>query len=110
MIIKPTVGRMVWYRPSQYDVEECRAVQHDTEQPCHAMVAYVWNDRLVNLVVYDHDGVYFTRSSVRLLQDDDVLPDNSGYAEWMPYQKGQAAKAEALEQELKTKAVETCLT
>ena len=30
-----------------------------------------------------------------LLQDDDAAPAQGGYAEWMDYQKGQAAKAEA---------------
>jgi hypothetical protein len=92
---------MVWYRPSEYDVNEGGMTAHsgDAPQPLSAEVVYVWNDRLVNLRVYDHAGTFFTRSNVRLLQDDDVLPDNSGYAEWMPYQQGQAVRAEAREKE-----------
>jgi len=34
------------------------------------MVAYVWHERMVNLVVFDHYGRTFNQTSVPLLQDD----------------------------------------
>jgi hypothetical protein len=101
-MITPTVGRVVWYRPSEWDVGQGMAT--DYKQPFVALVAYVHTDHLVNLVVWDHNGTFFSRAEVRLKQGDEILPDNSGYAEWMPYQKGQAAKAEALEKKLETQS------
>lgn len=92
-MIKPTVGRVVLYWPST--VQE----GSDTSQPFAATVAYVWNDRMVNLSVTDHNGRQFGVTSVPLLQDGDVRTGGM-CCEWMPYQKGQAAKTEALEKQL----------
>jgi hypothetical protein len=96
-MIKPTVGRVVWYRPSGFD--RTQMTIHDHEQPLAAIVAYVWSDTCVNLTVSDHDGTTHARTSV-YLQQDDREAQSSPYCEWMPYQKGQAAKAEALEARL----------
>jgi hypothetical protein len=85
-MIKPSVGRVVWYRPEHVDPEE---------QPFAAIVTYVWNDRLVNLAVFDHYGVIQTRTSALLVQEGDPKPEVGSYAEWMPYQIGQAKKHEA---------------
>jgi hypothetical protein len=104
MTIKPTVGRMVWYRPNERDVNAGGMFAHsgDDPQPFHAMVVFVHSDFAVNLVVYDHRGTQFARPSVHLAQDGGPARlQGEAYCEWMPYQKGQAAKAEALEQELK---------
>lgn len=98
-MIKPTVGRMVWYRPNDYDktgMHFQEPAEGQEAQPFHAMVVYVHHDRAVNVVGYDHNGYQFTRSSVQLLQDDDPAPEAGGYCEWMEYQKGQAKKYEAL--------------
>lgn len=88
IVIQPSIGRRVWYRPA---VHEAVAV-YDRAQALDAGIVYVWNDRMVNLLVTDHAGQTHIRTSVTLLQDDDA-PANStgGYAEWMPYQKGQKA-------------------
>lgn len=91
-MITPTIGRVVWYRPAS----------HDGDQPLCALVTYVHSDTMVNLAVFDPNGNPFAATSVPLRQDDDPAPAGS-YAEWMPYQKGQAAKAEALEQKLAEK-------
>jgi hypothetical protein len=56
----------------------------------------VWSDTCVNLVVFNANGVPYNRTSVLLVQDANPVP-GSQYCEWMPYQKGQAAKTEALE-------------
>jgi hypothetical protein len=104
MIIAPTPGRVVWYRPTK----EEDALAFREEKPLAAIVAYVWNDRLVNLMVIDGGGCTFERKSVQLVQDGDAYPPSRGYCEWMPYQKGQAAKTEALEKDLHRLADDGC--
>jgi len=100
-MITPTVGRVVWYHPDQRDrLGITSLVINDASQPCAAHIAYVWSPRLVNLLVIDHDGNSHSRRSVVLNQGDRFDIDASPYCEWMPYQKGQAAKTEALEQKL----------
>lgn len=96
-MIKPTVGRKVWYRPSAWDKTGPGAMQAGTDAPLDATVVCVHGDRMVNLVVLDANGNMHKRPSVTLLQDDDKPNEGASYAEWMPYQQGQAAKAEALE-------------
>lgn len=116
-VIKPTVGRIVWYRPS-YDVRlmtfDNNMTVYDNKMPLAAQIVWVWSDTCVNLDVIDHAGVHHQRTSVTLLQalsrdarvgesvefgEPEPISDNlsRGYCEWMPYQKGQAAKTEALE-------------
>lgn len=89
-MIKPTIGRVVLVHGSNVQ-------NNGPEQPCAALVAFVWSDRLINVGGVNHSGIAFAATSVPLLQDDDVAPtDGSTYAEWMPYQKGQAAKYDEL--------------
>jgi len=87
-MIKPTIGRVVWYHPSE--------LEGISDQPLAALVAYVWSDTLVNLAVFDSNGTSSGRTSVFLFQGDGERPA-SCFAEWMPYQLGQAAKTEAAE-------------
>jgi hypothetical protein len=54
----------------------------------------------VNLVAFDHYGCGGSRLEVELCQGD-TAPIEREYCEWMPYQKGQAVKTEALESQLK---------
>ena len=96
-MIKPTVGRKVWYRPSPFDKTGIGAMQVAGEQPLDATVIAVWGERCVNLQVIDITGKTFTKMSATLLQEGDAPPPvegGGGYAEWMPYQQGQA-KAQA---------------
>lgn len=94
-LIPPTPGRVVWYWPSQQEIDAKSITVIDQGQPLAATVAHVWHDRMVNLSVVDQAGVQFRRTSVQLLQDGDERPRTSEgpFAEWMPYQLGQAAKA-----------------
>ena len=96
-MIKPTVGRKVWYRHDKSPVllgdNKYLQPSQISDQPMDATVVYVWDDRMVNLHVMDHYGNVFNRTSVKLLQDDDAIPEKGGYAEWMPYQQGQARVA-----------------
>ena len=89
-MITPTVGRVVWYHPGRD--------QHITidNQPCAALICFVYSDTKVNLVVFDHYGAGGSRQAVELCQGE-TAPGGCEYCEWMPYQKGQAAKTEALE-------------
>ena len=86
-MITPTVGRVVWFCPHVTDKE---MQVHDPRQLCNAHIVYVWNDRTVNLAVHDQNGTPFARTSVRLLQDDDLKPEQGFFACWMPYQKAVA--------------------
>lgn len=88
-MIQPTVGRVVWYWPDGPKVDQPRA----------AIIASVHSDTCVNLLVIDENGGTHGATSVHLHQGGVSVPPLP-YAEWMPYQKGQAAKTEALEKKL----------
>lgn len=96
-IIKPTVGRVVWYWPSPDEIRGHYGFRYYSDlqrppQPCDAHVLYVHDDRLVNLLVMDHYGNPHVRTSTILVQEDDPKPDDRGFCQWMPYQVGQAKK------------------
>jgi len=93
-IIKPTVGRMVHFYPPRTFLGRLT-----DGSPLAAVIARVWCDSCVNLTVFDFDGHPVAVSSVYLVQGDTPIPDTA-YACWMPYQKGQAAKTEALQAQL----------
>ncbi len=95
-VIKPTVGRVVWFYPSQNTVEAGFARHADGGGPYAALIAHVWNDRMVNLSVFDANGAAHPRTSVTLHQGEGDVPEQA-FCGWMPYQKGQAAKTEAAE-------------
>jgi len=89
-VIKPTVGRKVWYRPAKGEAMVCNS----DDQPMDATIIYVWNDRTVNLVVHDHGGSVHMRRSTLLLQGDEQYDPVTGFCEWMPFQQGQAKATE----------------
>lgn len=95
-MISPTVGRKVWYRPSHQDkcvgTETTPPMEVSGDQPLDATVIAVWGDRCVNLVIFDIYGNQYARRSVTLKQEGDTIPEGQAYAEWMPYQVGQAKK------------------
>lgn len=90
MIIKPTVGRVVWFH--KYNGVSGH------QGPLAALVTKIHSDTCVNLVVFSETGVPFGETSVVLIHNEDTYTGN--YCCWMPYQKGQAAKHEALEKQL----------
>ncbi len=90
ILIQPTIGRRVWYRPNDSDRTTMNVLD---DQPLDAGVVYVHNDRLVNLVVTDHVGVVHKRPGVKLVQADDEGDSDGGFCEWMPYQAAQARKS-----------------
>lgn len=95
-VIKPTVGRVVWFYPKD------RLVQ---EPPLAAIVTAVWGDRCVNLAVFAPNGVPLSHppTSVTLVQPGEVPPGVGCYCTWMPFQIGQAQKTESLQKELDAK-------
>lgn len=89
-MITPTTGRVVLY------YENGALDGNPRSRPCAALVAYVHFDTMINIAYFDHNGFAKCAQSVRLLQDDEAMPETA-FCCWMPYQKGQAAKTEALE-------------
>ena len=98
LVIAPTIGRRVWYWPSQEDFlspqYEVNMGSLNANQAFDAGVIFVHNERTVNLLVTDHLGHSHARGSVELWQGDMDRPSGA-YCEWMPFQKGQA-KADAV--------------
>lgn len=97
-MIKPTVGRVVWfykYVPGQ-----------GHKGPLAAHVAFVHSDSMVNLMVIDENGNPRAETSVYLRQEGTETPQGN-YCEWMPYQKGQAAKTEELERRVSASEMTT---
>lgn len=82
-MIAPTIGRQVWYYPTMFE-------RRLSDQPFAATVVYVHSDHYVSLVTLGHRGESVLREHVRLIQDDESVPEEKGHCEWMPYQKGQA--------------------
>ena len=90
-MIKPTIGRVVWF----WDDSRIQ------DQPFPGIVCYVHSDTMVNLTVFDANGQAVPKTSVFLYQGASESERPQGhFAEWMPYQKGQAAKTEELEKQL----------
>lgn len=98
-MIKPTIGRRVWYWPST-SANAHRILAADPPQPHDAGVVFVHNDRRVNLDVTDHMGRHYFVGNCYLWQSEDdpdpghIMRPTEDFAEWMPYQRGQAAKAQ----------------
>jgi len=90
-MIKPTIGRVVWFTPPSNSAEPNFTA--NSGKPMAAIIAYVWGDDMVNLHVIDHNGVGHSRTSVRLVQENEPKPEYGYYCEWMPYQIGQAKAA-----------------
>jgi hypothetical protein len=100
-MIQPTVGRVVllFANEPKYDFGFCFVAG----KPHAALVTAVHSDTLVNVVAFDANGKSFPFTSIELKQAEDQKTYGNFWCEWMPYQKGQAAKAEALEKELAAK-------
>jgi len=82
-MIKPTIGRVVHYRPTGI-----------SGVICAALITAVHSDTCINLRAFHADGTDSAPASVDLVQDDNYPSDGRPFAEWMPYQIGQAAKTE----------------
>ena len=76
-MIKPTIGRVVLYRP------------HGINGPTlPAIICHVWNDQVINIAGFTSNGAPLGATSVRLDQGQEIdewLPR----CEWMPSQIAQ---------------------
>lgn len=87
-VIKPSVGRAIWYYPSGKS-------QLDADiQPLAATIAFVHSDRLINIGYLTANGIAYSNTSVQLVQEGDEIPSGP-FCKWMPFQLGQAKKYEA---------------
>lgn len=101
-VVKPTVGRRLWYWPG-FEDRNALAPMHPVDhpngvpQPFDAGVLFVWSDTAVNLQITDHHGGIWFREKVRILTpgEDHNESDALGVAQWMPYQAKQAEKDKA---------------
>lgn len=89
-MIKPTIGRVVWFQPT------CTPDQPLRQQPYPALICYVHSDTLINVGYFNEGGTCGSATSVRLVQEGEDVPANGHFAEWMPYQVGQAKKHESV--------------
>lgn len=98
-MIKPTVGRKVWFWSSLAQYHRALEQNFDHElllidsQPQDATIVAVWSPSMINLHVIDHTGLGRSETSVQLMQEGDPFPEGR-FATWMPFQIGQA-KAQA---------------
>jgi hypothetical protein len=90
--ITPTVGRKVWFY--EFDIpfgHDMPVGAYSLTVPFDATVIYVWGPNMVNLLVTDHTGKTYPKTSVTLR---DPQPDDSHgksyVCTWMPYQVGAA--------------------
>ena len=113
MPIEPTPGRIVWYfdaMPGGINRPDAMEAHMRTTQPMAAVIAFVhpcgpggWR---INISRLSRDGIAIPMTDVPLVQNEMDRPLHGGWCEWMPYQKGQAAKTEALEAKVSGGAVE----
>jgi hypothetical protein len=95
-MIKPSIGRVVWFTPATSDFPTAPEpkLSYDGKQPLAAIVTYVHSDTMVNLAVFDTNGTNISCTSVPLHQPENERP-TAYFCEWMPYQqavaKGQIA-------------------
>ena len=92
-IITPTVGRKVWYRPSEHDRTGPSPMQGSQDAPLDATIVSVHSDRMVNLLVVDAVARSFPVLSATLVQPGDETPVTGRYCEWMPFQVSTAQGA-----------------
>ncbi|HUP06801.1 MAG TPA: hypothetical protein VMU47_06610 [Caldimonas sp.] len=93
-MIEPTVGRVVWIRDRPGAISRA--------QPEVALITFVRGPSYINVVGWNANGHPFNLHEVPLKQDDPEFDTwrqgyQGAFAEWMPYQKGQAARTEQLE-------------
>jgi len=93
--IDPTVGRIVHFQPGADD-----GIGNTT---LAAIVTAVNEDGTINLAVFSANADFERRLNVTLVQEGQEAP-TTGYAQWMPYQLGQAAKTEEVVKASKKKA------
>lgn len=104
-MIKPTIGRKLWYWDSaeKFNAAQALGLEHSEVamdvQPEDATIVGVWSPSLVNLYVINHGGTPRAETSVQLIQEGDHIPTGR-FCTWMPFQVGQA-KVQAAKDDLR---------
>lgn len=101
--IVPTIGRKLYFRPNGMPSSLPPLTQNDPAAPLDATIVYVWPSTVegdpeysLNLAVFDHAGNMQPMHGIPLVQDGEAAPAAPHpYAEWMPFQVGQAKEQEA---------------
>jgi hypothetical protein len=77
-MIKPTVGRVVWFYPLRW--------REGQNQPLAAIIAHVWTETCVNLAVFGVDGHSYPvgNTNVFLVQEGQEVPSGVEYCTYMP--------------------------
>lgn len=91
-MIKPTIGRRIWFWPNQQIVSLLGMAYYDFKQPLDAGIAFVHSDTQVNLSVADQHGQMFGVTAVPIRESGPVEGQERFFAQWMPYQVNAAAK------------------
>lgn len=85
-MLSPFVGAILHYRATASDAlgnPPHNDSHMEPRQPLAALVVYVWNERLVNLTVFDANGVGWPRPNVVFVPaGDDHVPSDAPYCEW----------------------------
>lgn len=99
--IVPTVGRVVLFHAGATPPAGFSLPAEEGE-PCDAHICHVNEDDTVNLAVFDAVGAHHAITNVPLFQGQGPIAAApiGGYCTWMPYQQGQAAKAEELQRQI----------
>lgn len=84
-MIKPTVGRVVWFWPEGAPLDP-------RQQPLSASIAHVHSDECINIGYLNEFGEHDNKTSVPLWQGEGGQP-KTAHCQWMPYQVGQAKAA-----------------
>lgn len=91
-MIRPTIGRVVWYFEDKDKYDEYMKTKDGQEplsQPWAMLITYVHGDHLVNVAGWNTYGTAMYRNSLRLWQEGDDAPVGS-FVSWMPYQLASA--------------------
>ena len=99
VIIRPSIGRVVLFRPDAAFVAAKGLSMIDTNledaQPLSAQIVYVHDDYTINLGGFDQYGYLFTATRVPLLTGNETEAPVGPYAHWMNHQLTQALKERA---------------
>ncbi len=102
-MIQPTVGRVVHFHCSP-DFAGTNGLYRQDASPMAAHVAFVHDERMINLCVIDHTGQSHGLTSIQLVQPDDEVPE-SAHARWMPYQVRKSHGSESGEEHAGTEQI-----
>lgn len=100
--ITPTIGRKLYFYPNGMPTGIPPHTMNDQDSPLDATIVYVWPSTAqvgpefsLNLYVIDHAGVPMPVHGIPLVQDGEDAPAApQPYAQWMPFQVGQAKAQE----------------